>query len=1207
MSRTTGLLFLLVFAIASNALAQGTTSRVVGVVGDPQGAAIPGASVTLTNEETHVPFTTRTSHAGTYVFEAVQVGTYTVAVEMSGFKKFVSSGNRVTIGQPTTVNATLELGGVAETVEVSEAAQAVQTSSSGNFGSVIEQKVVQDLPIVGTRGRNPLTLVSFQPGVVDGANIGSGVHIHGARDRSWNYTLDGIDINETSAGGGNFTPLRPNPDMLAEMRILTSNFTAEFGRNSGGQVAMITRSGSNDLHGSVFYFYRTPAFNANEWENNVNKVGKRQFVQHIPGFSLGGPIQKNKTFFFLNVQGLRTHETGTFTRLVYTSQARAGNWRYVAGGRNQPAGVSGAVVDANGNPLPGVNVGNYNIPGNDPLGLGLDPTTQAAIRLTPLPNNFTVGDGLNVAGFTFVTPQTEKQGDIALKLDHVINERNLVFLRVAGGNQDTLCDRANGGEPRFPGLPCTVNTERRPRNVAANWRWTPGSRVTNELVAGFNHFTFNFDIPTADPTKPTFDFSGTLSTPSWVTVPDEFEVGNLRTINTYQLVDNLSLVSGAHNFKLGTNVRYQQHKDVRGSVGAANVSPLVNFSTGVNTVDPLAFRIPGDLNVTNDLPILQSHVNFLLGRVGTISQSFVSLGDRYGPGGTLFDFDARYPEADFYAQDNWKIGKNLTLDLGLRWEVKLSPRDPQDRIARPSVRVAEGEPPSNTLRWAKAKLYGDDWNNLAPSIGVAWDPTGSGKSSVRANYRMAYDRINTFLFSSVIFQSIPGITQSVFNTEFGTNGGRLGNLPALSPPPGNPQDLLQPPPVSTSSTHVVDPEFRSPRTHEWALSYQRELFPRTIFEATYIGHRADHLYGAYDANQVRIFDNGFLDAFNIVKAGGDSALMNQLLGPDTRRLAGETGSQMVRRLFATQLSQNSVAALAATLGRRVQGGRTLPELAGLGPFFFFAYPQFAGGMNVLDSGDRSRYHALELTVQRRFARGFGFMIGYTLSQSKDTRSFDPAFSTVRTGTNQSASSTPFDIHDRSLNYALSDFDRKHVVQARGVWEVPVGSGRRFLDRGGLLDTLLGGWEVSGLLVYQSGRPFTIYSGANTFTNLVSTPADCNGCSPDIGHLFDENGLRFFIDAEDRARFSIPGPGQLGNTGRNAFRGPNNFRIDFGMLKHFKFGKDDYLEYRIDVANLTNHPTFDFPTTTITSSVFGRIRDAVLSGSRKIQMGLKYVF
>jgi hypothetical protein len=863
-------------------------------------------------------------------------------------------------------------------------------------------------------------------------------------------------------------------------------------------------------------------------------------------------------------------------------------------------------VDRNGNVLPGLSIGSYNAVTSDPQGLGLDSTIRDMISRTPLPNNFTAGDGLNTAGFTFVAPQTEKQFDVVAKIDHVLNDRNNVFARVAFGHQDTLCDQVNGGEPRFPGLPCTVNTERRPWNVALNWRWNPTSTIVNELVLGGNHFTFNFNIPAADPRRPTID-GGSFTQ---VTAPDEFEFGNMRTINTYQLVDNLGYVRGSHSFKLGTNIRFQQHKDVRGSVAGLNINPLIDFSTTINTVDPGLFGIPGDLNTTFDRPALQQYINFLLGRVGRISQGFVARGDEYGPGGTRFVFDARYPELDFYAQDNWKPGKNLTVDLGLRWELKLAPRNPDDLIRRPDQRVAVGEPPSNTLRWNQGKLYGDDLKNLAPSAGIAWDPTGSAKTSLRANYRLAYDRINTFVLSSRIYQSIPGLTAGVVNTDFGQAGGRLRNLPAVPPPATKPSNLLQPPPTSSNSITVVDPKFQAPRTHEWTLSFERELWKGTVFQAAYVGHKADRLFGAYNVNQARYRDNGFLDAFNTVKAGGESDLINRLLLPDSRRLAGETGSQLVRRLFASTLNLNAVASLAAAIGTRIQGGKSIPELAGFGPYFFFPYPQYLGGLFVIDSNDYSRYSGLELKLERRFHNGLGFLVAYTLSRSKDTRSFDPAFTVVSTGAAQSAGGTPYDIFNRSLNYARSDFDRLHVGLATVVAELPFGKGKRFGgDASGALDRIIGGWELTGFMVWESGRPFTIYSGANTFSNVVQTPANCNGCTGKEGALFDDpvGGVKYYLTPEERAKFNTPGAGEFTNTGRNFLIGPPSFRVDLGLLKRFRIGKDNILEYRVEATNLTNHPTFGFPTATITSGTFGRIRDNVISSSRKVQLGLKYSF
>src|SRR5258706_4399937 len=480
-----------VLLCATTALfAQGTTSRVIGVVEDASGASVVSANVTLTNEGTGVSFKAQTSQSGTYAFEAIQAGSYSLGVEAPGFRKFSSKSNLVTIGQPATINVRLEVGAVNEQVLVEASAEVVQTSTSGNLGSTVDTREVRDLPIVGTRGRNPFDLVNFQPGVVTRGNTGGAVNVHGARDRAWNYTLDGVDINETSLGGSNSPPLKTNPDMLAEFRVITGNTTAEYGRNSGGQVALVTKSGTNELHGTGFWFYRTPRLNANEFENNLAAIGKKQLQQNIYGGSIGGPIRKNKTFFFANVQALHAWQSTIVDRTVYTATARQGIFRCVNGGRNRPSGVAGASVDASGNVLHGVNVGSYNIVQNDPQHLGLDPTTLAAVNQAPPPNNFTLGDGLNTAGYTYATGLSERQHDQVIKVDHYFNSSNTVFFRGAWGSQDTNCDSVNTGLAIFPGTPCLVNTVREPRNLAFNWRWTPTARITNEFVAGHNQYSF---------------------------------------------------------------------------------------------------------------------------------------------------------------------------------------------------------------------------------------------------------------------------------------------------------------------------------------------------------------------------------------------------------------------------------------------------------------------------------------------------------------------------------------------------------------------------------------------------------------------------------------------------------------------------------------------------------------------------------------------
>ncbi len=1186
-------------------LAQGTTSRVVGLIQDPAGAAVALADIRLVNEATSVVFDTKSAANGAYYFEAVQSGKYTVTVELAGFRKFSAKGNVVSIGQPVTINVMLEIGQVTEKVEVSAVYEAVQTSTSGNIGNLFSDRMLRDLAILNpsTRGRNPLDLVYLQPGVVSGANAGGGSHVHGARDRAWNYTLDGVDSNETSFGGSNLSPTRTNPDSLAEFRVITSNATAEYGRNSGAQVAMVTRSGGNEVHGSLFELYRTPRLNANEWESNLNNLGKKQYVQHIFGGSVGGPIIRNKTFFFVNIQALRALQTAQVDRVVLTADARRGIFRYVKGGRNRPYGVSGASIDANGNPLAGLNIGTYNMGTSDPQGLGLDKAIQASLSSMPLPNNWAYGsgDGLNTAGYTFVAPEWERQRDHTVKVDHIFSPTNMVFARIAWGHQNTLCDGANGGRPLYPGMSCPENTLRLPRNMAFNWRWNLRPSVTNELVFGENRFTFDFPQPLAGIDKLT------LNPPLSIYIPESYyTVSNLRRLRTYQIIDNLAWFRGAHSLKFGTNIRLQQHNDVRGSVAGYYITQNSDFSTSTNTVDPATFGLPADLNTTYDQPTFQSGINFLLGRVGGINRSFVQQGDKFVS--DFYSFKANFPEYDFYAQDTWRVRKNLTIDLGLRWEMKLTPSNPDNLISHPNALMTAGATPTNTVRWVPGSVFDSNYGNFAPSIGLAWDPRGAGRMSVRANYRMAYDRLNTFVLSSAVFQSLPGSTLGVANNDYGQSGGRLSGMPVLTAGGVKPSDLTQPIPFSSAINTVVDPGMKTPITHMWSLSLQKEIANRTVLDVTYIGRRAYHLLGAYNANQIDIWHSGFLDAFKTVKAGGESDLINRLTSADSRLKSGETGSQMVRRLYASDLNLNSVAAIANSLATRLQSGRSVTDLSGAGPFALLSFPQYGGGLRVIDSNDYSTYHAVEIQIERRMASGLTYQASYTLSKALDTRSYDPTQTIYGTANSQSATSTPFDIYNRDLNYATSDFDRTHVFQSYSVYELPFGKGKKLgAHLNGAMARVVGGWQIGSGLRIQSGRPMTIFSGSYTYGSVQQSTANCTGCSRQLGSVIDLDGYKWYLSAAERAQFSAPAAGELGNTGRNYFRGPGLFNLDFSVIKRTRLNERFNLELRGEAANLTNTPSFGFPTLIYTSSTFGRIRDTVSSYSRKIQIGAKLNF
>jgi hypothetical protein len=647
--------------------------------------------------------------------------------------------------------------------------------------------------------------------------------------------------------------------------------------------------------------------------------------------------------------------------------------------------------------------------------------------------------------------------------------------------------------------------------------------------------------------------------------------------------------------------------DDRSGVAGTQIEPNVRFNPP--TASLAAFTLPSTGINSDDLTRLRGTVNDLLGRIGTYNQAFVSdpaNPSQFAPAGTRWDFSADYPEYDFYAQDTWKLLPNLTVDLGLRWELKLTPKSNGRPILAPDKPFTIGSAPTNNLRFVERNIFENDLNNVSPSVGFAWDPLKDGKTSIRANYRLSYDKFATFLFSSSIFQSTPGNTFLGENPAFSAAGNLIrAGLISLAPTQ-TPDALRTPAAFGTGSITVVDPDLVFPEIHQFALSFQRDK-------------RGQHLIGGYNANQANIlatdsrcgsqtFLAAFIQAQDAARANDPNCLASLLVGGTA------TGNSVAFRgssQFATQLgpTQNAVADVARVLGLRT--GTTSLTANGFDQYFFQKYPQYLGGLFVIDSNDISRYNSLEFILKRRFNQGVSLQVGYTFSRSKDTRSFDPVFTTVSTGSSQAAGSTPFDINNRDLNFAPSDFDRRHSLQATYVYELPFGRGRTFgSDIPKVLDYIVGGWQLAGNVLWTAGSPFTVYSGRNTFSNVVQSTANCNGCTRNIGQLAQEGSpgtTNFWFDTATRGLFSTPPAGENGNTGRNFFIKPNYFQTDLAVSKKFRITERFNLDLRIDAKNLLNNPSFDNPTAVVTSTIFGRIRDSVISGSRKMQISAKLNF
>src|SRR5712691_645357 len=589
-------LILIVLGVAT-AIAQTGSSNITGSVRDVNGAVVPGATVTAKNEATGVTSTQTTTDSGLYAFSSLPVGKYTITVEKQGFKTLQKTNNVLEVNTPLTVNLVLEVGEMSQVVNVEGGYEKLQTTNAV-IGNVVEQKAIQDLPL---NGRNPLTLITLEPGVVQrsAGGAGSGVHVNGSRDRAYNVTIDGIEANENSVPNPVSNLYRLTPDNIQEYKVTTNNATAEEGRNSGASISVATRSGTSEYHGTGYLFLRNEGFNSNEFFANAQNTPKPLIRMFQPGFEMGGPIRKNKTFFFGSYQYNRIDFTQPIDQtfgipIVYTALAKSGVFRYFVPDPANPVVRGGKTILANSSLLVDPSTGALHVPlcatptsigcvrtydirsaSNNTAGRTLDATIAGILNPIPLPNNFLSGDGLNTGAFLWNPPTAVRGPAIVARIDHNFNANNSMFGRYLFSDYNTLKgDPLNGRPQVFPTGPAFGEVYRRTQNLALSYRRVISPRIVNELTVGYGRFGFLFTQGEANPKWPDVPpfFPNTVTTP-YLNTPR-----TARWVTTPQVLDNLSIVRGAHVFRGGVNLRYYRHVDQRGQPGGINVTPSVTFS-----------------------------------------------------------------------------------------------------------------------------------------------------------------------------------------------------------------------------------------------------------------------------------------------------------------------------------------------------------------------------------------------------------------------------------------------------------------------------------------------------------------------------------------------------------------------------------------------------------------------------------------------------
>ncbi|MDZ4801801.1 MAG: TonB-dependent receptor [Bryobacteraceae bacterium] len=1253
---------------AASAFAQTSTSQISGTVRDSSGAVIPAAAVTLTNDATGIAQKQATTDAGLYAFPSIPVGAYTVRVEAAGFKTAVKSGNVMQVGTPGVVDMTLEVGTATEVVNVAASAEVLQTSNA-TIGNVVEQKAIVNLPL---NGRNPLNLLIFEAGVVQ--RSGGTINVNGARSGAVNVTIDGIEANESTNPNPVNNIFRLNPDNVQEFKVTTSNPTAEEGRNSGANVNIATRSGTNEFHGTLFEFFRNTKLNAKEFYTNAQGGAKPLLQLNQYGFEIGGPIRRNKTFFFFSWQGQQVNFADPIDKVfgetvdLYTPSALAGNYRYWVSNPLNPISINGQRITQNttllvdprtGQYAPGVRdcaaptdsncVASYNVFNNDPLRRGIDSSVKSVLGGYPAPNSYAAGDGLNTGIYVWNTPVKIRGPQYMTRIDHTINTHHTLWGRWLGAKQTTLSgDPANSRPQVLPGYPPRGEVFRPANNIAIGLRSVLSPRVVNELTLGYSRFTFLFTQGEANPLFPntprfTFNNSDVDYTANGRT---------FRAVNTPQIIENISFLTGAHVFRFGANIRMYQHNDQRADVGGTSLTPAISLS---RTTRPpgAAFNLPTITTgntpgiSSNDSNRLQGTVNDLLGIPASLTQVFQ--GDlrsdtfapfRSGEGVTLWAQGQRAKQYNFFAQDEWKVKRNITLSYGVRWEINppISEAGGRSYVPNKPIDGSQGDVTYvQSDRWYKNY----NWGAVAPRFGVTWSPGNSNKFVIRAGYGVAFDPIATFQASSVA-TAVPGQTYRCQSTIAGS--GAISTTPGcqtitdvrlgsgfpreINPPSVKPSTFLTPPrqvSANAPNARVFDPNLKLPTVHMWNLTLQRELPGAIAVSVGYVGRRGTRLYRIWDMNQQRV--EGTLPTFLAMqknRALGNGCRPDGTLATGTP-CGGATPVPWLQQGIIDSTFANATASItdldqnaAGNFGNRVEQ-TTLRS--GLRPNQQFNQIVF------LDNGGDSIYHSAQLSVRKRFGQGLLLNGSYTLSKSIDNLSIDPVGSTVGGGLTTTNSRTPADNRNYDNERARSDFDQRHVVNMTGIFELPFGKGKKFAtDASKLVNALIGGWSLNGIYTYQSGEPFSVRSGVFTNNNTGQSRAALKpGVALPRAQLQEKPGVIGPVLFANSDAFTFPEPGGLG-LGRNIFQGPSYWNLDGSVAKGFSFTERVKAVFRAEFFNALNHPNFRNPrdassgTPAITSpSLFGSACCVTLSTAsssttnqngeswRVIQLALKLSF
>jgi Carboxypeptidase regulatory-like domain len=1115
---------------ASFALAQVNVTSVTGTVSDPTGAAVPAADVLAVDLATGAKFNVTTNDKGEYAIPSIPAGAYRITVNKAGFKSEQVENVTLTVGQPGTVNVKLVVGQTSETVEVTAGAEIVQATTA-EVSSNLSGRQITDLPFAT---RNAVELLVDVPGTAT-PTVPRSSTVNGEPKGALNITIDGMNTqdNMLKSNDGYFSYIMPSVDSLQEVSMSSSASGVDSTSQGGVQIKFVTKSGTNQIHGGAFWQGRNTDFNANYYFNNAVGLPRDIIKMNQYGGHIGGPIIKNKLFFFGNIEIYKEPGSSTYTREYLTPLASSGVYSYLSssGAVNQVnvlalAAAANASLPAGSTPYPTT---------ANPILAKTYALEQSAGALGSV-KNFQSSNDYNTLSTTYNPTGTDSRYFVTSRIDYNVTQKHVLSFIYNYNHYAEIPDFLNGIVPDFPGTGAVLFS-----NVVTgqggnrfdgtiSLRSTLTSTLVNELRTGLTGGTTVFFVGISPGMfAPWGGYVPSLaSAGTGLSAFDTSSGPQRRNAPVKSVGDTVTWVKGSHQFSFGGNWdQINLYQQIEGTgifpgmtLGLATGDPLITGSTNLFT----SANFPGA--TTTQLGYAGALYADVTGRVASISQS-VALSEsthQYGPGAPI-DRD-RMRELGFFAQDQWRIAPNLTFTAGLRLEkqgafVNLDNLytqvsyaglfgisgagnlfQPGNTPGQPSVYTPVSNPYNPPAVWA-------------PSAGLAWSVPAmeglmgaifghhTGASVLRGGYAIATVREGMDVFSS-IYGANQGITQSAsispttYPTVFGPAGSvTLGQANVPSRDSAIPATPSYPIAAAAGNTvYGIDPNLKMGYVQSWNFSFQREVNKNTVVDIRYTGNHGTDLWREMNLNEINI-ENGYLTQFqeaqnNLTIARGGNIYNNtQVLNFGNQGLPGQVNIPMITTALGSSTCgavgcSDSTTAGYLTLGQAGTAASAIATnttrmanltAAGYAANLFQANPLGGGSVELLTNNGASYFDALQIEVRHRLTSGFTITGSYQFAKNLA----DGAIASTNDNTNDNATT----LRNQRLDRLVTGFDIRNAFKFNSIYELPFGAGKPFSPSNAVAKKIVSGWQISGVLRFQSGTPVEL-AGLGTFNGSTTT-------------------------------------------------------------------------------------------------------------------------